>query len=176
MIFFISIIIVAILYFLQADGLVYVTIIALIGELVNILMIHTMTKAIEKKAANRTQQVVEKFQKRIKENNKTIKELEKVRDESVRKLFAANKKIQDYEEQLGENGQEEVLTGNGVPVEKMAGEPEAGKPDQKTEPEKLDPKPEAEPEPEPDKPNGEGSKKEEFTDLPSGSNRRKRPV
>ena len=167
MIFFISILIVAILYFLQADGLIYVTIIALIGELINILMIHTMTKSIEKKEQDRSRQVIEKFQIKIKEQNKTIKDLEKVRDESVRKLFNANKKIQEFEEQFKEEGQEEESLTEKKKSPEVSPEPE------------IQPE-EAESEKKPDdsqaqKQNGKKSKKD-FDDLPSGSNRKKRQI
>lgn len=160
MIFFISIIIVVILYFLQTDGLIYVTIIALIGELVNILMIHTMTKSIEKKERERARQIIEKFQIKIKAQKKSITELEKVRDESVRKLFNANKKIQEYEEKFlaggpGEEPMNEIKTGSEINREA-----------------KAEKKPEA---PQAQKQN-QGSPKRGFDDLPSGSNRKKRQL
>ena len=164
MIFFIALIIVAVLYFLQTDGLIYVTIIALIGELINLLMIHTMTKSIEKKEKTKSRQIIEKFQKKIRENKKTIQDLEKVRDESLRKLFAANKKIQEYEEQL--KGTEPEETGNGEkhhPVEETSVEP-AAEPDRK---------PDSGPVKKQDKTKESGKN---FGDLPSGSNRKKLPL
>ena len=163
MIFFISLLIVAILYFFQADGLIYVTIIALIGELLNILMIHTMTKSIEKKEKNRSRQLIDKFQKKIRENKKTIQELEKVRDESLRKLFAANKKIQEYEEQLKGEEPEEAANGKKDTVEKKTAEPVAG----------PDKKPDAGQAKKQDKKKEPGK---DFSDLPSGSNRKKLPL
>ena len=49
MVFFTSILIIAILYYLQADGLIYATIIALVAELINIFLTHTLTKTVENK-------------------------------------------------------------------------------------------------------------------------------
>jgi hypothetical protein len=100
MVFFTSILIVLILYYLQADGLVYVTIIALTAELINIFMTHTLTKSVEKKMNIKFRRVLEGYKLRIKNNKKTIKELEKLQGEAGEKLYKANTKIKEFEEEL----------------------------------------------------------------------------
>ena len=100
MIFFTSLLIVTILYYLQADGLIYVTIIALVAELVNIFLTHTMTKSVEKKLNTIHQLSIEGYLARLKSSRKTIKELEKLQDEAGSKLYKASEKIKKLEEQL----------------------------------------------------------------------------
>lgn len=101
MVFFTSILIVCILYFLQADGLIYVTIIAVIAELANMFMTQTLTKSVEKKLNIRWGKKATNYKKQIATKDKTIKELEKVQEDSIQKLYMANKKIKAYEEQSG---------------------------------------------------------------------------
>ncbi len=100
MIFFTSLLIVTILYYLQADGLIYVTIIALVAELVNIFLTHTMTKSVEKKLNTIHRLSTEGYLARLKSNQKTIKELEKLQDEAGSKLYKASEKIKKLEEKL----------------------------------------------------------------------------
>nr|NJM03781.1 hypothetical protein [Desulfobacula sp.] len=49
MVFLTCIVIVSIFYYLQADGFIYVIIIAVLAELINIFMTQTLTKSIEKR-------------------------------------------------------------------------------------------------------------------------------
>lgn len=100
MIFFTSLLIVTILYYLQADGLIYVTIIALVAELINIFLTHTMTKSVEKKLKTIHQLSTEGYLARLKSKRKTIKELEKLQDEAGSKLYKASEKIKKLEEEL----------------------------------------------------------------------------
>ena len=101
MVFFTSVIIVAILYYLQADGLIYITILAVMGELVNLFMTQTITKATEKKTTMRFSKVVQGYQTKINAQKKTIKELEGIQEDAVHKMVLANQKIREYEEKLG---------------------------------------------------------------------------
>ena len=100
MIFFTSILIICILYYLQADGLIYVTIVAVIAELINILMTQALTKSVEKKTTAKFGKIVVGYKTKIAVQKKTIKELEDIREKSVGKLYKANLKIKEYEEKL----------------------------------------------------------------------------
>ena len=97
MVFFTSILIVVILYYLQSDGLVYVTIIALVAELVNIFMTHTVTKSVEKKLKIQHRRILDGYKNRLKSNDTAIKEFERIQEESVTKIYNANMKIKKYE-------------------------------------------------------------------------------
>ncbi|MBU1195657.1 MAG: hypothetical protein KKE62_08695 [Proteobacteria bacterium] len=101
MVFFTSILIVSILYYLQADGLIYVTIIAVVAELANMFMTQTLTKSVEKKLNTQWGKKAGDFKKQLEAKEKTIKEFEKVQETSIQKLYEANKKIKAYEEKLG---------------------------------------------------------------------------
>ncbi len=59
MVFLTSIIIVCILYFMQASGLIFVTIVALVAEFMNITMTHSITKSVEKKTTEKFMKVVD---------------------------------------------------------------------------------------------------------------------
>jgi len=100
MVFFTSIIIVIILYYLQSDGLVYVTIVALTAELVNIFMAHTLSKSIEKRLKTQHRRIMDSFAKRLKTSRKTIREFEQAQEDSVKILYKANMKIKELEEEL----------------------------------------------------------------------------
>ncbi len=102
MVFFTSIIIVAILYYLQADGLIYVTIIALCAELINIFLTHTLTKSVEDKMKARHRRSIQGYLNRIKANKKTIKELEELQENAAGKIYKANGKVKELEQQLEE--------------------------------------------------------------------------
>jgi ABC-type oligopeptide transport system ATPase subunit len=150
MVFFTSIIIVLILYFLQTDGLIYVTIIAVVAELINIFMAQTLTKSVEKKLNTKFKKIVDRYKAKIVAQKKTIKELENIQEESVRKLYKANMKIKEYEEKLEEkNSEPEPDDGSSPPQPHNPLSKETKKPEEK---------------------------KEEFIDLPSGSNRKELPI
>lgn len=100
MVFFTSILIITVLYFLQADGLIYAVIIALTAELINIFLTHTLTKSVEKKLKLRHRRSVEGYIKRIKANKKSIAELEKLQEEAATKIYKANARISELEEEL----------------------------------------------------------------------------
>ncbi len=147
MVFFTSLLVVVILYYLQTEGLIFVTIIAVIGELINIFMTQTATKATEKKTAIKFSKVVQGYKVKIESQKKTIKELEEIQEESVRKVLTANKRTKTLEEQLGisqdEAGTDDTAPGKvKIPLAKNASK--------------------------------EKSKK--YVDLPPGSNRKKLPI
>ncbi len=152
MVFLTSILIVAIYYFLQNNGLVYITIIAVVGELINLFMTQTMTKAVEKKTVVKFSSVVKGYKIKIEAQKKKIEELEKIQEDSVRKVYAANKKVKEYEEKLGIRQDQDAL-----PAENLTSAEKAGA---KDDPKKV--------------PADDAQKA--FTDLPSGSNRKELPL
>jgi len=103
MVFFTSVLIIAILYFLQSDGLIYAVIIALVAELINIFLTHTITKSVENKMKTRHRRAVEGYIKRIKVNKKTISELEDLQEKAAEKIYKANSRIKELEDALEEN-------------------------------------------------------------------------
>ena len=66
LVFFTSILIVIILYYLQSGGLIYVTVIALVAELINIFMTHTVTKAVEKRLTIQHRRILDGYKNRLK--------------------------------------------------------------------------------------------------------------
>jgi len=85
---------------MQGDGILYVTVIALVAELANIFLTHTVAKSVEKKLTNRHRRSVQGYIKRIKASTKTIKDLEKVQSDAGTKLYKANSRIKELENQL----------------------------------------------------------------------------
>lgn len=128
MVFFTSILIVSILYYLQADGLIYVTIIAVVAELANMFMTQTLTKSVEKKLNTQWGKKSGDLKKQLATKDKTIKEFEKVQEDSIQKLYEANKKIKAYEEQLGLADTE---SGEKLPPPSVAPKKEIPKPEEK---------------------------------------------
>lgn len=100
MVFFTSILIVIILYYLQSDGLIYVIVIALVAELINIFMTHTVTKAVEKRLTIQHRRILDGYKNRLESKTKTIKEFEKLQEDAVKKLYKANMKIKETEQEL----------------------------------------------------------------------------
>ena len=154
MVFFTAVLIVVILYYLQADGLIYVTIIAVAGELVNIFMTQTMGKAVEKKTAVKFSKLVQGYQTKMAAQKKTIKELENIQEESVHKLYKANKKIKEYQSKLGTAPDQKAPE----PAVRETAAPQQGETHKQS----------------PIKENTRDDKG--FDDLPDGSNRKKLPI
>lgn len=148
MVFFTSLLIVLTLYYLQTDGLIYVTIIAVVAELANILLTQTLAKAVEKKSASKFGKIITGYQAKIAAQKKALKELENIREESVKKLYKANLKIREYEERLDIKGDDDL---------------------------EIDSAQDLDPPPAQDTPPAEQEKEkpEKFVDLPSGSNRKR---
>ena len=159
MVFFTAILIVVILYYLQGDGLVYVTIIALVAELINIFMTHTVTKSVEKRITTQHTRIMEGYKNRLKADKNTITEFERVQEESVTKLYNANMKIKQYEEEIAEFKAAADMAAT-VPI---------GKANQPPPPEKTPP---VAPQPVAPK-TDESTPRKKYNDLPDGSNRNK---
>ena len=102
MVFLSSILIVVTLYFLRANGLIYATIIALTGELINIFLINTLTKSIKNEGKSQTRKVAEEYRHRLDTKKKTIQELELLQQESGDKLYKASQTLKTYEDRITE--------------------------------------------------------------------------
>ena len=153
MVFFTSVITVVVLYFLQADGLIYVTIIAVVAELFNLFMTQALTKSVEKKTTKKFVRVVASYKKKITVQEKTIKDFQDLQEKSIKKLQIANSKIKEYEKG---SISDDTLTS------KIKEKPGGTKKIQKTASQKISKN---------KKPN-----QKKTTDLPSGSNRKKLPI
>ncbi len=104
MVFLTSIIIVCILYFMQASGLIFVTIVALIAEIMNISMTHVLSKSVEKKITDKFMLIVDRHKAKIDQMKKRNVILEGQREDDTTALFDAREKnkslqtqIKDYE-------------------------------------------------------------------------------
>ena len=153
MVFFTSVIIVVVLYFLQADGLIYVTIIAVVAELFNLFMTQTLTKSVEKQTTKKFARILASYKKKITVQDKTIKDFQDLQEKSIKKLQAANSKIKAYEKRS---------TSAGTLTSKIEEKPGGTKKKQKTASQKISKK---------KKPS-----QKKITDLPSGSNRKNLPI
>ncbi len=153
MVFLTAILITAILYYLQADGLIYVTLIAVVAELFNIFMTHTLSKSVEKRTTDKFTRIIADYRAKIAALKKKIKQFEDVQEKYIQKLNAANLKIKEYEARLNRSSgtDTEDADSDNSPDEQDSTEP-AGT----HEPESPD--------------------LQEFVDLPSGSNRKQLPI
>ncbi len=149
MVFFTSVLIVAIFYYLQANGLIYMIIIAVVAELINIFMTKALTQSVEKKAATSFGKIIDGYRARVAAYKKTIKDLEDVQEQSINKMYRANLKIREYEEKLGIKESERFQSDSALP-------PEIPVIVKEELPQKIAAK--------------------EFIDLPSGSNRKRLPI
>jgi hypothetical protein len=119
-------------------------------------MAQTMTKAVEKKTIVKFSSVVKGYKTKIETQKKKIEELEKIQEDSVRKVYTANKKVKEYEEKLGIRQDQDDL-----PAETIKS---AKKTDAKDVPKQV---PAAD---------ADADAVKTFTDLPEGSNRKGLPV
>lgn len=152
MVFFASILIVVIFYYLQTDGLIFVFVIAIAGELINLFMTQTASKATEKKTAVKFTKIVKDYKIKIKAQKRKIRELESIQEISVGKLMTAREKIKTYEKKLG------IVSSEPQERIDIASTGKLKKPKKTPPPEvdHIDP--------------------ETFDDLPAGSNRKKLPL
>lgn len=144
------IIIIAILYFLQTNGIIYALAIAVGAELINLFLTQTLSKTVETKTNKKFGEIIGDYKRKIAFQQKTIQELKKIRDDSVHKLYRANQTIKKYEEKLGIT-ESEIVEVPRKPQKKKAEKPAA--------PEQTKEKP-----------------KEEFVDLPDGSGKKELPI
>ena len=104
MVFLTSIIIVSILYFMQEQGLIFITIVALVAEVMNISMTHVISKSAEKKVTNKFLRIIDKYKAKIDQMKKRTVILEGQRENDTNALYDATEKnralevrIKDYE-------------------------------------------------------------------------------
>ncbi|MCD4743580.1 MAG: hypothetical protein K8R67_14045 [Desulfobacteraceae bacterium] len=102
MVFLTSIIIVSILYFMQASGLIFVTVVALVAEFMNITMTHALTKSVEKKVTEKFMKVIDKYKAKVMQMKKRTVILEGQREDDTNALFEAREKNKTYEIQIKE--------------------------------------------------------------------------
>ncbi|MCP3899670.1 MAG: hypothetical protein GY707_08170 [Desulfobacteraceae bacterium] len=100
MVFLTSIIIVGILYFMQASGLIFVTVVALVAEVMNISMTHVLTKSIEKKTTDKYMKVIDKYKAKIDQMKKRNVILAGQRDDDTNALYEARERNKTFEIQI----------------------------------------------------------------------------
>lgn len=159
MVFFACLLVTVILYYLQSDGLIYVTIVAVIAELFNLFMTQTVTATAKNKVSKKYGKIITDYKNKVSGQIKTINQLKKIRDDSVHRLYKANQAIKQYEEQLGIEQSQAIEIPSKV-QQIAASEPDPLPTDSQEETDKASVK----------------SKKEDFVDLPSGSNRKELPI
>jgi hypothetical protein len=155
MVFFTCVIVVLVLYFLQEGGLIFVTIIAVIAELINLFMTQTLTKSVEKQINKKFVKIINGYKVKITAQKKTIKEFQNLQEESIKKLYNANVKIKEYENSSKDKKKSDVDNAGTEKTQEF--EKRQGTETLEILEEKK-------------------SKPEEFIDLPSGSNRKKLPI
>ena len=158
MVFFTSVIIVVVLYYLQADGLIYVTIIAVIAEVINLFMTQAITRSVEQQMNWKYGKVIKRYKQKLIGQKKTIKEYMDIQDESINKLRNANLKIKEYEEKSLAKKNIDIKTDRkkNIPANANWVETKIVQPSHT-----LD---------------DSQSKKKSFSDLPPGSNRKQLPI
>jgi len=157
MVFFTCVIVVLVLYYLQTDGLIFVTIIAVIAELINIFLTQTLTKSIKKQTGKKFLKIINGYKAKVAAQKKSIKEFQDLQDKAIKKLHNANLKIKEYEEK----NKETLQTDNNKAISSLRDD-NGLKEETKTETSDITEKKESNP--------------KEFIDLPAGSNRKKLPI
>lgn len=157
MVFFTCVIVVLVLYYLQTDGLIFVTIIAVIAELINLFLTQTLTKSVEKQTGKKFLKIINGYKVKVAAQKKSIKEFQDLQVKAIKKLHNANLKIKEYEKK-----NKELLQTNNNKAKSSLENNNGLKKDTKTETSDITKKKE--------------SNSKEFIDLPSGSNRKQLPI
>ncbi len=87
---------------MQASGLIFVTIVALVAEVMNISMTHILTKSVEKKLTKKFTKINDKYKAKLEQMKKRIVILEGQREDDTNALYDAREKNKTYEAQIGE--------------------------------------------------------------------------
>ena len=85
---------------MQASGLIFVTVVALVAEFMNITMTHALTKSVEKKVTEKFMKVIDRYKAKILQMKKRNVILEGQRDDDTNALFEAREKNKTYEIQI----------------------------------------------------------------------------
>lgn len=102
MVFFTAIAVAAVIYFMQAEGFIYATIIALVAELLNMTMTHSLTKSVEKKVTKKYMNVIGKYKKKLAQLQKRKLILQGQHDDDTNALYEARIKMKEYESTIEE--------------------------------------------------------------------------
>ncbi|MCF8045373.1 MAG: hypothetical protein K9J83_05895, partial [Desulfarculaceae bacterium] len=92
----------AVIYFMQAEGFIYATIIALVAELLNMTMTHSLTKSVEKKVTKKYMNVISKYKKKLAQLQKRKLILQGQHDDDTNALYEARIKMKEYESTIEE--------------------------------------------------------------------------
>ncbi len=85
---------------MQASGLIFVTIIALIAEFINISMTHIISKSAEKKTTEKFMKIVDQYKAKIDQMKKRNVILEGQREDDTNALYDAREKNKELEDQI----------------------------------------------------------------------------
>lgn len=102
MVFFTAIAVAAIIYFMQAEGFIYATIIALVAELLNMTLTHSLTKSVEKRVTKKYMNVIDKYKKKLAQLQKRKLILQGQHDDDTNALYEARTKMKEYESTIEE--------------------------------------------------------------------------
>jgi len=102
MVFLTSIIIVCIYYFMQERGLIFITVVALSAEVMNISMTRIMSKSVEKKLTAKYTTIVDRHAAKIDQMKKRNIILESQREDDTNALYDAREKNKALEEKVKE--------------------------------------------------------------------------
>ena len=85
---------------MQASGLIFVTIVALVAEFMNISMTHVITKSVEKKTTEKFMKIIDKYKAKIDQMKKRNVILEGQREDDTNALYDAREKNKSLEEKI----------------------------------------------------------------------------
>ena len=156
MVFFTSIIIIFLLYFLEDHGIIFATLIALAGEILNLFLIHFQTNAIKKAMEEGHNKQLSDYRQRVNDLERVVKDMETLQEKNVGKISQAKKRIEALEKELTES-ENPAPTGNEQPPGST------GEPKLPTDADTSTPPPKT-------------KKHDIHNHLPSGSNRKNPPV
>lgn len=103
MVFFTSIIIILLLYFLEDHGIIFATLIALAGEILNLFLIHFQTNAIKKTMEEGHNKQLSNYRERVNDLERVVKDMETLQAKNVGKISQAKKRIETLEKELTES-------------------------------------------------------------------------
>ncbi len=87
---------------MQTSGLIFITIVALVAEVINISMTQALTKSVEKKITSKYMLVIDKYKAKIDQMKKRNVILEGQRENDTNSLYDAIEKNKTHEIQLKE--------------------------------------------------------------------------
>ncbi len=85
---------------MQASGLIFVTIVALVAEVMNIAMTNVISKSVEKKTTEKFMKIIDKYKAKINQMKKRNVILEGQREDDTNALYEAREKNKTLEDQI----------------------------------------------------------------------------